>query len=190
MGWWSFDTYPDDDHTREARVLVQHWVDGTGFGDRDDPITAMALYIHGSVGVGKTGLAWAAMRRLIEQGLDADFRNVRDLLAGIRRSYSDPGAPDPLDGLATVSLLVLDDLGAERPTEWALETIASLIEERYQRELSTIVTTNYKPSELVKRLTPPKTSDTTIGQRIVSRLAEDCLQIHLDGPDRRLRNAA
>ena len=112
------------------------------------------------------------------------FANVRQLLAQIRRSFSAGAAHDPTEELIAADLLVLDDLGAERRTDWALETLATLVEERYVAERVTIVTSNYRPSELARLLGQ---DDPVIGQRIVSRLIEDAVLIHLDRPDLRLR---
>jgi DNA replication protein DnaC len=179
---WSFDSYPDDAAGKAAAETANRWLGG--FVNCD----TLNLLIYGPVGTGKTGLAWATMLAYLEDsGPEVDFVNVRQLLADARRSFSDPNAADPLEGLATVDLLVLDDLGAERATDWALETVATLIEERYQRQLGTIVTANYSPSELVARLGH---QDPIIGQRIVSRLVEDCVQIQLKGADRRIAKKA
>ncbi len=181
MRRWSFDTYPDDKQATGAREQIQTWLD-----DLDEQW--LNVYLHGPVGTGKTGLTWCAMRSYIDRYSyeRVDFVNVRDLLAAVRRSFSDSGAADPLEGLAEPQLLVLDDLGAERPTEWGLDVIGTLVEERYQRECQTVVTSNYSPAELVKRLKPTGSRDGVIGQRIVSRLVESCMVIRLDGIDRRL----
>jgi len=82
---------------------------------------------------------------------------------------------------------VLDDIGAERCTDWARETLATLIEDRYTRELFTVFTSNYSPSRLAVRLGH---DDPILGQRIDSRIVESCVQVGLDGPDRRLRSEA
>lgn len=82
---------------------------------------------------------------------------------------------------------MLDDLGAERPTEWALETIAYIVETRHTESGLTIVTTNYSPSQLAERL---GRDGLVIGQRIVSRLLEGATRIKLERADLRLRGAA
>jgi DNA replication protein DnaC len=179
MSNWSFDSYPDDERGNAAKEQAIDWLEQ--IYDED---ARTALYIVGPVGAGKTGLAWSTMRQALD--LDCwtvDFHNVRQLLAAARKSYGE-NTDDPLDGLGNIPFLVLDDLGAERPTEWALEALATLIEERYQRDHYTIVTTNYTPGDLVKRLGH---TDPILGQRIVSRLMESAKQIRLDGPDRRLK---
>jgi DNA replication protein DnaC len=98
------------------------------------------------------------------------------------------GEPDsPIRDLYEASVLVLDDLGAERPTDWARDAIAALVQYRHTRDLPTVVTSNYAPAALVKRLGH---DDPMIGQRIVSRLVEHCITVKLDRPDLRIRKRA
>lgn len=179
MRFWSLDTFPADDPAgAKAKAAAEEWLDDQ---ERN-------LFIFGPVGSGKTGLAFSIARQIAERGWDdVRFCNVRQLLAELRRSYETKTEADPLAGLVDCWLLVLDDLGAERATEWARETIATLVEARYvEAYRQTIVTTNYAPSDLAKRLGH---DDPVIGQRIVSRLTEDADQIRLDRPDLRQRAA-
>lgn len=189
---WSFDTYPTDGTNTRALELAKRWagVDGTNnpeTGDWED--LGINLYLYGAVGTGKTGLAWSIARYWVEQDIGpAHFVNVRELLAAARDYYSH-GGNDPLQKIGEPQLedlLVLDDLGAERPTDWTRETIATLVERRYQAQANTIVTSNYSPSQLISRLDP---RDHIIGQRIVSRLIESCTVVQVAGPDRRLKAA-
>jgi DNA replication protein DnaC len=102
----------------------------------------------------------------------------------------DGGAP--IRRLYKSSLAVLDDLGAERPTDWARDAIHALVQHRSTQALPTIVTSNYAPSALARRLgqaTKDSPADTMIGKRIVSRLVENCIKVKLDRPDLRLRRA-
>ena len=82
------------------------------------------------------------------------------------------------------SLLVLDDLGAERPTDWTRDAIHALVQHRHVSDRPTIVTSNYAPSALARRLGH---DDPLIGKRIVSRLTENCIKVECDRPDLRLR---
>jgi DNA replication protein DnaC len=97
----------------------------------------------------------------------------------------DGGAP--IRRLYESSLLVLDDLGAERPTDWTRDAIHALVQHRHSRDLPTIVTSNYAPSALARRLGH---DDPLIGKRIVSRLTENCVKVKLERPDLRLRRIA
>lgn len=151
------------------------------------------LYLWGPVGSGKTGLAWSLLRIRVLHHYDYEDRhewptwaNVVSLLADARAAMS-AHEPSPIRRLYDASVLVLDDLGAERPTDWARDEIAALVQHRHTRDLPTIVTSNYAPSALARRLGH---DDRIIGQRIVSRLTENCVKVKLDRADLRARRAA
>lgn len=143
------------------------------------------LFLDGVVGGGKTGLAWMIVADLVPQPVGAMFVNFRDLLWEIRASFGTNNNEGSLLArrAQTVSVLALDDLGAERPTAWACEELATIIDRRYEKKRPTIVTSNYSPAELAKRL---GWEDITVGKRIVSRLTENCQMVRFSGSDRRL----
>jgi DNA replication protein DnaC len=112
----------------------------------DDRLGAgRGLWFHGDVGTGKTSLAMLVARQALEAGRTTAIYSVPLLLSTIRRTY-DEGAEDSYMSLfrrlCSVDLLVLDDLGAERGTEWVLEQLYALVNERWQDERSIVVTTN------------------------------------------------
>jgi DNA replication protein DnaC len=129
--------------------------------------------IRGPVGVGKTHAAVAAFRYLVGRGmLPAVAVAVPALLDGLR-----PGR-DPvetLDACESARLLLLDDLAAERASDWTAETLYRLIDARYARRLPTIITTN-ATGDLVRA---------NLGERVASRLNGLGMVVTLDGPDRR-----
>jgi DNA replication protein DnaC len=180
---WSFETFPAEDVAgRRALNAARGWSESD----------SSTLYIHGPVGTGKTGLAYSIARAEIEKWPESivHFLNVRAWLAEQRAGLSRGEHIDIEDLLASDgdgTLLVLDDLGAERPTDWALEQIAYLIENQHAVGAWTIVTTNYAPSDLAERL---GRDDPVIGQRIVSRLLEDATKIELKRADLRVRRSA
>ena len=99
----------------------------------------------------------------------------------IRRGTGEQSYSDLFERLATVDLLHLDDLGAEKRTEWVLEQLYAVVNERYERQRSLIVTTNVEPHDLEKQL----------GARVVSRLVEMCGDpVTLFDDDRRMRVSA
>jgi hypothetical protein len=149
-------------------------------------------YIYGGVGSGKTGLAWSLLRaRVLDARYDWEeseaqypaFANVVELLDEAKAAMRDGDGGAPIRNLYESSLLVLDDLGAERPTDWTRDAIHALVQHRHTRGLPTIVTSNYAPSALARRLGH---DDPLIGKRIVSRLTENCTKVRLDRPDLRL----
>jgi hypothetical protein len=162
----------------------------------DDPIWPwfhgdhwnLSLFIYGGVGSGKSGLAWSLLRARVLGKYDYEdsrdewpaWANIIDLLDKCKAAMKDGDGGELIRKLYNSSILVLDDLGAERPTAWALDAIAALVQHRHAANLPTIVTSNYAPSALVQRLGH---SDQMIGRRIVSRLTEDCIKVKLDRAD-------
>src|ERR1039457_7285788 len=155
------------------------------------------LLFTGSIGVGKTHLAVGVLRRLVvERGVHGLFCDYRELLKSIQNSYNPQVQTTELELLQpifTAEVLVLDDLGAQKPNEWVWDTVALILNTRYNDKLTTIITTNYpdlpagagfKVDE--KRNKPATTEDTLgdrIGDRMRSRLAEMCVRVEMIGED-------
>jgi DNA replication protein DnaC len=136
------------------------------------------LWLMGNVGTGKTTLAMVVSRLAIEAGRTVAIYSLPRLLARIRRTYD---APEEsylgfFGRLTSVDLLHIDDLGAEKKSDWVLEQLYSIVDERYVSQRSMVVTTNLPPDELEQQ----------IGPRTVSRLVEICGDpLPLFGDDRR-----
>jgi len=123
------------------------------------------LWFFGDVGTGKTSLAMLVSKAALEAGRSVAIYSVPHLLADIKDTYDDDSNRSYTDlfrRLCEVDLLHLDDLGAEKPTEWVLEQLYSIVNERWQNERSIVVTSNPGIDELRAQ----------IGQRTVSRLEE------------------
>jgi DNA replication protein DnaC len=190
---WTLDTFPAADVAgRRALKAARDWEAAWEYAN-PEPIRPR-LFIYGPPGTGKTGLAFALARKWIEDDVpEVMFENVRALLAAQRAGFArtesksdDDDEPTGIERLLDTDgeeeLVVLDDLGAERPTEFALETIALIIEHLHANDVPLIVTTNYAAGALAKRLGH---ADLVVGQRIVSRLVEDAVVIRLDRADLR-----
>ena len=112
-----------------------------------------------------------------------------DLLERIKRTYSTTGGSesDVLKIYKTVPLLVIDDIGKEPPTEWAISTVYNIINGRYEAYLPTIVTTNYDTEALIDRMTPRESHDSMTARATIDRLMEMCRGITLTGQSWRSR---
>ena len=138
------------------------------------------LWFFGDVGSGKTSLAMLVSRTALEAGRSVAIYSVPRLLAEIKETYDRDSGDSYMQlfrRLCAVDLLHLDDLGAERSTEWVLEQLYSIVNERWQDSRSMVVTTNLGLDQLREQL----------GARTVSRLSETCGEpIPIMGPDLRI----
>lgn len=157
---------------RAAAAAVEKWLTG------EPRRPGRSLVLAGPVGTGKTGLAVAALRSLHEDGVFVRFFVVPALLDAMRPP-ADPTAPraggDVLRLARQTAVLCLDDLGAEKPSEWAAQQLYLIVNARYEAARPTVVTTNRTPADLAA----------TVGERTVSRLVEDAAWVVVGGTDHR-----
>lgn len=181
MADWSFESYRRDCGDADglaALAVAERWVK-----TYIDTKTGSNVLLWGPVGCGKTGLAWSMVRALCERGLRAKIVNFGHLLSEMKDCYSRKVPTVQALEAGRVPVLVLDDLGSERPTEWACGELLGIVDCRYERGLPTIYVTNYAPGVLAKRL---GRDDEVIGQRILSRMQEGAVKFEFRGGDRRL----
>jgi DNA replication protein DnaC len=149
------------------------------------PAVERGLIFTGSVGVGKTHLAVSILKGLSERGFSCLFYEFGSLLKEIQDSYNSNTKSSELAVLAPVlnaEILVLDELGASKPTDWVRDTMAHIINTRYNDKKATIFTTNYHDERQTER---DETLEDRIGVRLRSRLFEMCKTIDVKGPDYR-----
>lgn len=140
------------------------------------------LILAGDTGTGKSHLAAAIMNERLEQGREAIFVTVPELMADIRRVMkAEQETSDLLELVKTADLLIMDDMGAEKVTEWVVEQLFVVVNARLNGQKQTVVTTNYQPAELIDRI------GGIGGQRIVSRLREMGDWVKIAGKDWRLK---
>jgi len=154
---------------------------------REYPAVDRGLLLMGGVGVGKTHLAAAILRDLVEKGVPCLFYEFGALLKEIQNSYNPVSQTSELKMLAPVyetEVLVLDELGAVKPTDWARDTMTQIINTRYNDKKLTVLTTNYADA---RSAPADETLEDRIGVRLRSRLYEMCRTIVVEGEDYRRR---
>ena len=179
----SFDRPPVSDMARapESRAVVEHvreYVDSL-----DERLAAGAgLWLSGDVGTGKTTLAMLVSAAAVDARRSVAIYSLPRLLARIRRTYDAEAGEDSylafFERLTSVDLLHIDDLGAEKRSDWVLEQLYAIVDERYSSRRAMVVTTNLDEAELEEQ----------IGARTVSRLVEICGDpLTIYGNDQRYR---
>jgi DNA replication protein DnaC len=151
------------------------------------------LLLTGSIGVGKTHLAVGILQALVaERGATGLFFDYRDLLKQVQNSYNRQVSATELEILAPVfeaEVLVLDELGASKPTDWVWDTVAHILNTRYNDRRTTIITTNYANAGPLGTESGPRgvmreeTLGDRIGERMRSRLQEMCVVVEMQGED-------
>ncbi len=153
-------------HTRRFADTVDEQLDG-----------GRGLWYMGPVGTGKTTLAMLVSKAALRAGRSVAIYSLPRLLNEIRDTHrAERSHIELLDRLTHVDLLHIDDVGAERTTDWVLEELYSIVNARYEDQRSIVLTTNLDGEELSAQ----------IGERTVSRLSEMCDALPLEGDDHRM----
>jgi len=173
-----------------AHLMARRFVEGY-------PATTggRGLLLTGSIGVGKTHLAVGVLHSLIvEKGVEGLFCDYRELLKEIQHSWNAQVATTEMEILRPVfdaEVLVLDELGAARPTDWVWDMVALVLNTRYNDKRTTLITTNYADlppagageGKAQSRAAREETLGDRIGERMRSRLAEMCVAVEMRGED-------
>jgi len=170
----AFDRYPATEIDPKVVTATRR------FADRiDEHLDAgRGLWFMGPVGTGKTTLAMLVSKAALEAGRSVAIYSLPRLLNEIRDTHrAERSHVDLLDRLTAVDLLHVDDVGAERTTDWVLEELYSIVNARYEDQRSMVITTNIDDRDaLCEQIT----------ERTVSRLTEMCDELPLAGDDRRM----
>ena len=144
------------------------------------------LYLEGPCGTGKTHLAIAIALAIINTGVPVICKTSIDILGDIKRCYernSEVTEEEVLEAYKTVDLLIIDDLGKEQVTEWSVSVLYSILNERYEALLPTIITTNYNTTALAEKLSAK--GDTETATAIISRFVESSKRVTMSWADYR-----
>ena len=139
------------------------------------------LYL-GNCGTGKTFLAACIANELINQGfsvLMTNFSRLVNIIFGLKE-----GKQNYIDSLNSYDLLIIDDLGVERQSEYVAEIVQNIVDSRYRAGLPLIITTNLTPKDFSAE------SSDVAKSRLYSRISEMCLPVVVSGVDRRKKNSA
>ena len=169
----TFDTFVPRNGTEKALQTAREFVNS--FKDR---LAAGEGFVFiGEYGNGKSHLAAATVHELINRGFTASYQVTPELLKRVRATFNGSGQRETeagiLEVLQGVKCLVLDDLGAQKQTEWAEEFLYTVIDHRYRRRLPTIITSNCSGVDGEKSLTE------ALGGRAVDRILERCAIIRV-----------
>ncbi|GAA4823870.1 ATP-binding protein [Streptomyces ziwulingensis] len=193
--------HPEYHRRQRATIAVNRWTTATPYRYQDaaathpqvtawadrainDPRTAGILFLTGPFGTGKTHQAYGALRRIAEAGPDR-FELIAltapDMYALMRPGGSERGSEHEVKRLMRIPLLLIDDLGTEKISEFTEEATYRILNERYNECRPLIITSNLPVSD-------PKGTDLhdQLGARITSRLAQTTTVVGLGGGDRRL----
>lgn len=180
------ETSAKDAAAERRRAYAAAGIGSAYFAAEADPSLVAAveggrgLFVTGPVGVGKTHLASAVAMRLLDRGRSVRFESTVGILRMLRESFG--GSPtDVLDRCLGCEFLVLDDLGKENPSPFALSVIFEVVDLRCANRMPIIATSNHQGGALVSHL-----GGGDAGKAIVSRLHQMCDAVALDGPDRRM----
>ncbi len=166
-------TFENDDHSNESiSQAMEKYVEDFEYFKKE----SKGLLLHGTVGTGKTFYAACIANALIDKGYQVLMTNFATLTNEIQGTFE--GKQEYINSLNRYTLLIIDDLGAERKSEYMLEMIFNIIDSRYRSGLPFIITTNLSTNEIKK-------TDDINYSRIYDRILERCFPVEVSGASKR-----
>lgn len=186
----SLSAWRRDTNARETAWNAVKNAGGVICGTSTQNETKRGICLIGGVGTGKTFLASCFAVSLLRRNVGVRWCSFSEFVRCVRASFSRGcSEQEVLDKFTSPTVLFIDDLGKERPTDWAVSQLFTVIDARYNAELPTVISSNYSLQELVIRLTPPPDAtgyaDDTTAQSIVDRIRAMCEIVVLDGKSQR-----
>ena len=169
----TFANFHADEDSQSAFDVCREYANRDLFKGRKN-----GLILLGSNGVGKTHLAAAVAHVLIDKGVPVLFHTYSEHLQEIRNEFDHTGAQKYLSLMKSNPMLVLDDLGKEKRSEWSSSILFDVINSRYERQLPVIITSNFTAAELADH----------VGSAVWSRLYETSGVVVMSGADHRMRS--
>lgn len=180
----TLDSFKADTAMRKrSKSMIEHYLAGYAGMEKK----GLGLYIWGSNGTGKTHLALALCKALRENGFHRILpKTVSEMFADIRACYEPGGPPEAevIELYKNARVLILDDLGKEKASDWSMEKLFDIVNARYLAMRPMVITSNYRLGDvLIGRLTVNR--DAGNASAIVSRLNECTVEVHMDSADMR-----
>lgn len=167
---------PERESERNIRTTVIKWIESyPNFTGKD------GLFLYGPPGTGKTHMATAICSALIRRhSVQPLYQSATELSRKIASRIEDKTLTDPFQAPLEAELLVIDDFGAEKVTEYSISLFAELIDYRYRCGMPTLFTSNLDINSL----------EAIYGGRVADRIHDTCQILHCDGRSRRRETAA
>lgn len=179
----TFDNFIVNPNTAEIIKNIKEYTKNITIGNEK-----RGLIIIGKNGVGKTHIACSIANELIKCQIPVIYGTLINLLSEIKHSYDEESQFSEMQYIkmySTINMLIIDDLGKEKPSAWAMEKLFTIINNRYESGLPIIITTNYNQETLLERIS--ESGEIETAKSIISRLYEMCIGVNIVDEDHRIK---